>query len=298
MVMLLKRIKTKMYIASHKKALHALEGEYTSLMRGRSMDFEDLRNYADGDDVKDIDWKASARHQTPLVKQYIANRKQPVLFVVDSGRNMNAVTESGDTKKDLALTIVGVLGYLAIRHSDTVSLIVGDENYTNQFQARESETHLERLLQIINSKTTLDSGSSNIEKQLTYVQRNVKNRSLLVIVADEMPLREEVDILMKKLQAKHEVLWVSLTDGNPLELVGSESTSLVEDIGTGEYIPDFIRKNKKLKETFINQEEQRKYKTTFLLNRLGVSNTSVTKDDEIIYKLLLLLERRMNGKRK
>lgn len=294
---LLTRVKSKIFIASYKKAIHALEGEYISIMRGRSMDFEDLRGYAAGDDVKDIDWKASARHQSPLVKQYIATRKQPVIFVVDSGRNMNAITQTSETKKDLAITAMGVLGYLAIRHSDTVGLIIGDNSTTKRLPNKETESHLERLLQTVNTNATLDSEQSDIVKQLRYLQANVKSRCLVVVIADDAPLGSELDGILIRLQAQHEVLWVSLNDGDPLNQV-KVGEAAVRDIGTGEYIPDYIRKNKKLRKYFETHEVERKHSTEQFLNRIGVSNVSISSNIEVVPKLLKLLERRIRVRRR
>lgn len=295
MTSLLVRVKSKMFIASFKKALHALEGQYVSMMRGRSMDFEDLREYAVGDNVKDIDWKASARHQTPLIKQYIATRKQPVIFVVDSGLNMNAVTDTGELKKDLAITTVGVLGYLAIRHSDMVSMILGDADKTIRFDSGETEAHLERLLQNLDKNITMESKESNILKQLKFLKTNIKSRALVVVIADETPHTPEITGLLKRLQAQHEVLWVSLLDGNPLD-ENTDNHSNVKDIESNEQIPEYIRRNKKLKALFEAQEFQRKHTITRFLNVLGISTVSINSSNEIVIKLLKLLERRLRGR--
>ena len=75
-------------IHAHRKALGLLDGEYAAVTTGRSMDFNDLREYVVGDDVKDIDWKATSRSLHPLVKRYVAVRKHTVLLVVSTGRSM------------------------------------------------------------------------------------------------------------------------------------------------------------------------------------------------------------------
>ena len=78
-------------IHAHRKVRSVLDGEYGSVHKGRSMDFDDLREYVPGDDIKDLDWKASARHGRPLVKRYIATRQHAVLLVVDTGWTMAAL---------------------------------------------------------------------------------------------------------------------------------------------------------------------------------------------------------------
>ena len=97
-----------MGIHAHRKTIELLEGEYSSIHHGRSHDFDDLREYAPGDEVKDIDWKATARSTVPLIKRYIASRQHNIVFIVDTGRGMAAVAESGEPKKEIAIQAVGV----------------------------------------------------------------------------------------------------------------------------------------------------------------------------------------------
>ncbi|MFP5313155.1 MAG: DUF58 domain-containing protein, partial [Actinomycetes bacterium] len=142
---LLQRVKSKMAIFAHRKARGMLDGEYGSVFRGRSMDFDDLRAYVPGDEVRDIDWKASARHGSPLIRRYVAVRRQTVFLVTDTGRNMAAEAQTGEVKKDIAVLALGVMGYLAHRHGDLVGLVAGDSVTTSALPAKGGEAHLERL---------------------------------------------------------------------------------------------------------------------------------------------------------
>ncbi|UUL75161.1 DUF58 domain-containing protein [Pseudarthrobacter sp. Fe7] len=165
MASLLQRVKSKMAIFAHRKARGMLDGEYGSVFRGRSLDFDDLRAYVPGDEVRDIDWKATARHGAPLVRRYMAVRRQTVLLVTDTGRNMAAEARSGEVKKDIAVLALGVLGYLAHRHGDVVGLVCGDSAATRSIPAKSGEAHLERLLRHVDSQTSLEAGPSRINHQ-------------------------------------------------------------------------------------------------------------------------------------
>ena len=96
MTSLLRRVKVKTAIHAHRKVRGVLDGEYGSIHKGRSMDFDDLREYVLGDDVKDIDWKATARSGRPLVKRYVATRQHAVMLVVDTGRSMAALADADE----------------------------------------------------------------------------------------------------------------------------------------------------------------------------------------------------------
>src|SRR5918995_45327 len=88
MTSLLRKVRMRTSIHAHRKVRSVLDGEYGSVHKGRSMDFDDLREYVPGDDIKDLDWKASARHGRPLIKRYIATRQHAVLLVVDTDGDM------------------------------------------------------------------------------------------------------------------------------------------------------------------------------------------------------------------
>ena len=185
---LLTPVKSKLFIVAHRRTWGLLDGEYASVFRGRSLDYDDLREYVIGDEVRDIDWKATARHGSPLVKRWIASRTQTVLFVVDTGRGMAAQTSSGEPKSAVAITLVGMLGYLALRHGDLVGLVEGDSESTHGYAAQGREGHLERLLRVIQAHTTLASPKSRLRDQLEFVGTHYRQRLLLVVVADEHEL--------------------------------------------------------------------------------------------------------------
>lgn len=223
-----------MAIFAHRKARGMLDGEYGSVFRGRSLDFDDLRAYVPGDEVRDIDWKASARHGSPLIRRYVAVRRQTVLLVTDTGRNMAAEARSGENKKDIAVLALGVLGYLAHRHGDVVGLVCGDSSATQALPAKNGEAHLERLLRQVESRTRLDAAPSRIQDQLDYVARNVKGRHLLFVVADEVAADDATAQLLLRLRAQHEILWLTVRDA---DLVASRQAGTTSGTGAGSRPP-------------------------------------------------------------
>ena len=123
MAALLPRVKSRLFIHANRRSTNLLEGEYAAITAGRSLDFDDLREYVPGDEVDDIDWKATARTGSPLVKRYKQTRRQDVILAVDTGRGMAAASQGGSPKRDVAILIAGALGYLSLRHGDAVGLI-------------------------------------------------------------------------------------------------------------------------------------------------------------------------------
>lgn len=189
-----------------------LEGEHRSMFHGRSLEFDDLRPYILGDDVRDIDWRASARSSSVLVKRFVSYRQQRILAVADIGRNMLALAASGEPKQRVAVNAVGVVGLIANSKGDEMGLVYGDEHASGRMPNRRGEPHLEHMLERINSRDITASGRSSIAAQLRYVERNYRHRHIVFVVSDEPDLSDELDGEFRRLAARHSVYWITIKD--------------------------------------------------------------------------------------
>jgi uncharacterized protein (DUF58 family) len=301
---LLTRVKSKMSIFAHRRARGMLDGEYGSVFKGRSLDFDDLRAYVPGDEVRDIDWKASARHGSPLVKRYVAVRRQTVLLITDIGRNMAASSRGGEDKKDVAVMALGVVGYLAQRHGDAVGLVCGDATGSRSLPAKVGEAHLERLLREVHGSTGLTSPRSRIENQLDYVARNYRQRMLLFVVSDEVMPDAETQRLLRRLRAQHEVLWLTLRDA---ELAGADGHGAgghsadgygVDgyDVADSTLLPGRLAASESVIRAYAASMEQRDAAREAALRRLGIAHVQAGSSHDVMPAVFALLERHRRGK--
>ena len=290
---LLRRVKSNMAIFAHRKARGMLDGEYGSVFRGRSLDFDDLRAYIPGDEVRDIDWKASARHGSPLVKRYVAVRRQTVVMVADTGRNMAAAARSGETKKDIAIMALGVIGYLAHRHGDVVGLVSGDSSGTTALPAKGGEAHLERLLRQVDSAATLDAAASRIEDQLDHVVRTVKGRNLLFIVADEVAASPATAKLLRRLRAQHEVLWLTVRDAElaPTILPPEQAAPDSYSVSGGYPLLAHLARDPAVAAAYANAVGERDAGRKAMLRQAGITEGEVAGTGGVMTALFALLER-------
>lgn len=289
MASLLNKVKSKMFIFAHRKAQGMLSGEYASVFRGRSLDFDDLRAYVPGDEVRDIDWKASARVGAPLIKRYVAVRRQTVLLVADTGRNMAALARGGEIKKDIAVLALGMVGYLAIRHSDAVGLVHGNAGATKALPAKGTEGHLEQLLQTVDAAATLDSGSSDLKTQLDYIARTYPTRMLLFVVADEIALDEETAQLLRRLCVQHEVLWLQIRDA---ELAGENALDLNSyDVADRRAIEAVLGRDATVAKDYAAAVAARSAATSAFMAARGIAMAQVGHSSELVGTLFSLLER-------
>ena len=284
-----------MGIHAHRKTIELLEGEYSSIHHGRSHDFDDLREYAPGDEVKDIDWKATARSSVPLIKRYIASRQHNIVFVVDTGRGMAAASESGVAKKEIVIQAVGVLAYLATRHGDRVSMYSGNEEHLDFMPAGGSEAHIERMLRAIDEATSLTAPRSDMDALLTQVARRLGHRSIVFVVSDDIALNRDMDLQIARLHARHELLWISVGDA---DLMARQLTSpSVWAVDGGAEIPEYLRRSRGLREVFDEGIVQRHELLASRLRRKGVSAGRIGSLDETVSSLFRLLERHRRARR-
>jgi len=295
MTSLLRRVKTGLSIAAHRKVRGILDGEYTSVFHGRTIEFDDLRPYVAGDEPRDIDWKATARHGAPLVRRYIASRKHTVMLVVDTGRNMAALAVDGEVKRDIAVQAAGVVGYLAIRHADRVGLVHGDESQFSTAAPGTSEAHLERLLQKINGATTLDSGRSDLRGQLAFVARAFPRRMILLVVADDRELGQEEERLLRRLAVQHEILWLTVGDADLMR--EDWAADPMHDVAVDATMPEFVRADKALRAEFTRSVAERAARSEDLFRSIGISSQRVSRSVDVVPSLFRLLRLHQHARR-
>ena len=265
------------------------------MFHGRSMDFDDLRPYVPGDEFKDIDWKATARYGSPLTKRYIASRKHTLILVVDTGRDMAAVGASGELKRDVAILAAGTIGYIAIRHGDLVALVAGTAEATEFVRPELTEAHLERILQRIHSSTSLGSPRSNLRNQLDYVARAFKRRMIVMVIADDRALGDDEQRALRRLAARHEMLWLSVGDADAMR--ADWASSGMFDVASDRALPSYVREDPRLRAQFEASVVATAQRTEDLFESLSISSRRVTSSDDVVPGIFRLLEAHKHARR-
>lgn len=288
MTTLLPRVKSRMNFHARRLTRRLLDGDYASVYHGHSLDFDDLREYVPGDEIRDIDWKASARHSTPLVKRYVAHRRHALMLVVNTGVELDASSAGGELKRELAILMAGMAGYLAVRHGDDVSMVYGSAGGTGATDSAGSEAHLENILRTILHSRTLDAG--DINTQLSWVARNVSRRKLLFVISDAgVPANPK---LVQRLSAQHDFMWVTLTDA---DLIAASHLGDLRGLGVGDdtNIPKSLL-SRELQAEYERQEEARQAEFEHALKTVSHVELSHTKDT--LHELHRLMKRHANAR--
>ncbi|GGO87506.1 hypothetical protein GCM10011584_12300 [Nocardioides phosphati] len=292
----LTRVQSRLSIHAHRKVRGLLEGEYAALHAGRSMDFNDLREYVRGDDVKDIDWKASARSRALLVKRYAALRQHTIQLVVSTGRSMAGLQARDVPKRDLAVLVAGVLGWLAVRHGDLVGVAWGDAEDQHLLRPQRGELPLERGLQAIHDATTTASGASDLAALVEYVVRTVRRRTVLALVCDAWELDAPALAAVKRLAVQHEVLFVTVGGIDPT----SEELALdtLTDVETGRPLPQWVADDEELRRQYAEMLAADAVSLKRQLDGLGIVHTHVADEAGAIKAVFDLLEHHRHARRR
>ena len=286
-------VKSKLFIHSTRKSMHLLDGAYASLLYGRSLDFEDLRSYEIGDEVRDIDWRATARLGSLLVKRSRANRVHTVLLAVDTGRSMRALAPDDNPKRELAVLTAGILGLLAIRHGDAVSVLYGDSETVRRVPPGRSEGALEHALRTIDRAISTAVRSSDRDKLLDTIARTVSRRALVVLVTDEAPVTDETDRLLRRLRVQHDVLWLTARDADPVQ--AARGGAARRDVDTGWTVPDYLHGNREIVDEIARMRAEQDAHRATVLDRLDISHAELASQSDAVGAVLRMLHRRTHA---
>lgn len=291
---LLNRVRSRLHLGAHRAATHLLDGQYPSIHRGRSLDFTDLREYELGDEVGDIDWKATARTGTPLVRRSAAERRHRILFAVDTGRDLAAVAASGEPKHEIAIQAIGTLGWLALRHGDEVGVVLGDADGVEQLPYRVREAELERALRRVRDRPRLDGARSDLQAVLERVASTVRHRTVLVVVAGEVEFDDELAALVARLAAQHELIWLEIADADPgLERVRGER---VYDVDGDWAMPTLLRGHRGLRDELAAAMVERRERMRTHFDRHAVSSARLENVPATVPALLRMLKARRHAR--
>ena len=278
----LNRIKANISIYARKYSSSLLEGSYRSIYKGKSLNFDDLREYVVGDNVRDIDWKASARSRKLLIKQYIAEKQHNVMILLDTDRKMLAHSLDGDVKKEVALMTAGTIAYLCSKSGDAVGTIYNKNNKMEYFPFRNDLYNLEKILAKYDTDINIDN-NSDINKTLDYIRDHVKKSMVLFIITDLEGMETINETYFRELSMKHDIMLISITDGC---IYGKN----VFDMDSEEYIPNIFTKNRELFELETEMKDNLFITCLNKMSKYRVSVVSIDNIEEIPLKIIKLLE--------
>ena len=228
---LIKKVRQIQIRTSH-QVTEVMAGEYKSAFKGRGMEFDEVRQYQPGDDVRTIDWNVTARSGDAYVKRFVEERELTVMLMVDasSSGSFGSTTRS---KNEVAAEIAALLAYSAIRSNDRVGLIIFTDQIEKFVPPRKGRSHVLRVIREILYFNRPEHGTTDIGAALEYLQKVCVRRSVVFVISDF--LAEGYDKALLLASKRHDLIPVTITDPREIELPDVGFLDLM-DAETGERI--------------------------------------------------------------
>ena len=276
----------KIEIRTKKLVNDVFSGEYHSIFKGRGMEFQEVREYQPGDDIRIIDWNVTARYGFPFVKKYQEERELTVLILLDASSSGKFGTVE-KMKSELAAEICSLLAFSAIKNNDKVGMIIFTDQIEKFIPPKKGRSHVLRLIREVLYYQPQSFGT-DMALALDFLGKVLNRRAVVFLVSDF--LSSGYDKPLKIANRKHDLIGIKITDPRELELPEIGFLEL-EDAETGEQIlvdtdNPIVRKQFAL---FTNSERERLEKKFRAIN---LDNIEVFTDKSYINPLMSFFKKR------
>jgi uncharacterized protein (DUF58 family) len=264
----------------------ALVGTYRSVFRGSGLDFEEVREYEPGDDVRSIDWNVTARMNTPYIKKYREERELNIYLAVDISSSSWFGT-ANLSKRELAADVAALLAVTAMHNNDRVGLVLFADGVREFVPPRQGRHH---LLHVIRELLFTEPRRSRTELATVadYLANVTKKRNVVFVLSDFLDV--EFEAPLRALGHKHDVIALILNDPRELELP-SVGLLALEDAESGR-VGYVDTSNRAVREDFAQAARERRAQRLRAFSRMGIDRTDIFTDRPYVPTLLALFNAR------
>lgn len=264
-------------------------GSYLSVFKGRGIEFDEVRPYQPGDDVRSVDWNVTARTGELYVKRFVEERELTMLIVMDASASQDFGTV-GEFKREAAAEMAALLAFAANSNNDKVGLLIFTDRIEKFIPPRKGRKHILRIVRELLTFEPRGRGT-DLKLALDYVNQMMKRRGIVLVLSDFQTEPETFRKALNVAASRHDVIAVDLRDRMESEI---EPVGLIvfEDAETGELI-EVDTSDAAWRAAFTaNQEEMADAKKR-VLNGAKVDRIFVTTTDDHVGALTRFFQNRM-----
>jgi uncharacterized protein (DUF58 family) len=269
-------------IRTNRLVTESLAGAYHSVFKGQGMNFDEVREYQPGDDVRAIDWNVTARMNHPFIKKFVEERELTVMLLVDLSAS-GLFGSAAQTKRELAAEIASVLAFSAIRNADKVGLILFTDRVEKFIPPRKGRRH---VLRVIREVLYFEPAGrrSHLGAALEFFIRVTPHKAVAVLLSDFLghdagatgSLAREAQSALRQAHRKHDVVAVEITDRYEEELPALGRVVL-EDAETGEIV-EVDTGSARVREHFRARTQAARAETQRFFNSLRIDTIQLRTD--------------------
>ncbi|AWT59854.1 MAG: hypothetical protein DF168_01051 [Candidatus Moanabacter tarae] len=277
-------------IRSRRFVTETMGGAYQSVFKGQGMDLEDVREYATGDDIRDIDWNITAKMDKPFVKKYREERELTIMLCVDLSASGN-FGSTDQSKRDIAAELASVLAFSATRNNDKVGLLLFTDKIEKVILPKKGRQNVLRVIREVLFFEPTNSGT-NIVLALNTLNKILRRKSILFLLSDFLTedslswIRPSIATngdLFKTVtltNKRHDLICVEISDPREFELPNVGIINL-EDAESGETV-EVDTGNSEYRLLYKQQNQRRLVSLKRGLRQSGVDHLSVSTDRHYI----------------
>ncbi|MCF0204731.1 MAG: DUF58 domain-containing protein [Muribaculaceae bacterium] len=262
-------------------------GEYHSAFKGRGMTFSEVREYQYGDDIRDIDWNVTARHNRPYVKVYEEERELTVMLMVDvsGSKDFGAV---GRRKRDVTTEIAATIAFSAIQNNDKVGVIFFSDKIEKFIPPKKGKKHILLVIRELLDFTP-ESKGTNIDYALEYMTSAIKKRCTTFLVSDFIDSHDYTKS-MSIANNKHDLIAIQVYDKREAQMVDVGLVKVLDsETGREKWIDTSSKSTRNAYNKWWYERQQQMSATA---QRSKVDLASVATDEDYVQVLLGLFKQR------
>ncbi|MDE6248440.1 MAG: DUF58 domain-containing protein [Paramuribaculum sp.] len=283
---LLKKVR-KIEIKTRGLSQNIFAGEYHTAFKGRGMTFAEVREYQYGDDIRDIDWNVTARHNHPHVKVYEEERELTVMMLVDvsGSRNFGAV---GEEKREMIAEVAATIAFSAIQNNDKIGVIFFSDKIEKFIPPKKGKKHILFIIRELLDFTP-ESRGTDISAALRYFTDALKKRCTTFLISDFIDTHDYYKALSVA-SNKHDVIGIQIYDKRDAQLP-DVGFMRVADLETG--ADRWVNtSSKRVRQSFNKWWYERQQFMTETLSRCHVDVASIATDEDYVKALMGLFKKR------
>ena len=261
-------------IVANRTVNDLLAGQYKSVFRGRGMEFDEVREYQPGDDIRTIDWNVTARTGTPFIKRFCEERELTVLLLVDISAS-GVFGSVSQAKLDLAVEMAALLMFSALKNNDKVGLLTFADRVCDYFPPRKGKANVLRLIRQLVAAEAV-AGETNLDAALDYLNRVQKRRAVVFLLSDFLapPARHAMAVANRH----HDLMAVTVGDPREESLPDVGFITL-RDAETGELV-ELDTHHPQVRRLFQSRAAVRAVELSDRLKKAGVDQLAVRTDED------------------
>ena len=276
----------RLHFQTKRLADQGVVGRYRSAFRGLGMEFEEVREYFPGDDVRAIDWKVTARSQKPYIKTYREERELAVIVAVDVSASTLAATR-GRLRSAIVARVGAVLTLIALNNNDKVGLVTFSDRIESYHPPRKAKSSVWRILHEVLTPTT-SRRSTDLAGFCRFLSNVLTRRSIVFVVSDF--IGEGFELPLATLAKRHDVTAVIVTDPADFDLPSAGLVSVFDPESREALLLDC--EDDALRKAY--REEARKFHAErySMLRRLGVASVELSTNKPFMNEIKRYFDRK------